>query len=213
MRKNNKKVDKKITKFTGPSPKIKNKVISFRLPEDIVDDIENQASRMGLTTNGLVREVLIKYARWDVFASKIGLIPFPKEFLSLLLNDITQEKMEEISEKFYQHFKDWALYAKGKYGLKQCIETLEDYMKASGVESDHRVDGNEHKYIIRHNLGLQWSFFGANLLKNLFYDFVPTKKVEFTTSSTTLTATISLGKDFNEHDYDEEAKLVEKVEK
>ncbi|MEM2160564.1 MAG: hypothetical protein QXN55_06395, partial [Candidatus Nitrosotenuis sp.] len=181
--KNNKKMDRKITKFTGPSPKIKNRVISFRLPEDIVEDIENEASKGGLTTNGLVREVLIKYARWDIFASKIGLIPFPKEFLSLLLKDITQEKIEEFSEIFYQHFKDWALYSKGKYGLKQCIETLEDYMKASGVESDHRVYGDEHKYIIRHNLGLQWSFFGANLLKNLFNDFAPQKKMEFTTTT------------------------------
>lgn len=202
-------MDKKITKFTGPSSKIKNKVISFRLPEDIVEDIENQASRTGLTTNGLVREVLIKYTRWDIFASKIGLVPFPKDFLILLLKDLTQEKIEEISALFYQQFKDWTLYSKGKYGLKQCIETLEDYMKASGVESDHRIIGDEHKYIIRHNLGLHWSFFGANLLKNLFFDFVPEKRVEFTTSANTLTATISLGRHFSEHDYSQSENMLQ----
>jgi hypothetical protein len=194
-------VDRKITKFTGPSPKIKNKVISFRLPVDIVEDLEIQASKTGLTTNGLVREVLIRHVRWDIFAAKIGLVPFPKDFLSEILKDMTQERIEEISVSFYQQFKDWALYSKGKYGLKQCIETLEDYMKASGVESDHRIIGDEHKYIIRHDLGFQWSFFGTNLLKNLFSEFVPEKKIGFTASSSTLTATISLGKDFSEHDY------------
>ena len=49
--------------------------------------------------------------------------------------------------------KDTVLFIKGKYDLKRCIETLEDYMRASGMKSDHRVEGSLHHFIIQHELG------------------------------------------------------------
>jgi len=97
--------------------------------------------------------------------------------------------------------KDTVLFIKGGYDLKRCIETLEDYMKASGLNSDHRVDGDVHSFIIQHDLGIKWSVFTEQLLSQVFRSFVPDKELKFQTTDSTVVLSIPLGSDFSEHDY------------
>ena len=42
------------------------------------------------------------------------------------------------------------MFVKGGNDLERTIEMLEDYMKASGMKSDHRVEGEVHHFIIQH---------------------------------------------------------------
>ncbi len=93
------------------------------------------------------------------------------------------------------------MFIKGDYDLKRCIETLEDYMRASGMHSDHRIEGNVHHFIIQHELGMKWSIFTEQLLKEIFRDFLPDKNLKCKTTDSTVIAAIELGSDFSEHDY------------
>ncbi len=93
------------------------------------------------------------------------------------------------------------MFIKGDYDLKRCIETLEDYMRASGMHSDHRIEGNVHHFIIQHELGMKWSIFTEQLLKEIFHDFLPDKNLKCKTTDSTVIAAIELGSDFSEHDY------------
>jgi hypothetical protein len=190
-----------LTKFTGPSRKTKNRIMSFRIPEDVIDDIEYVSYKKGVTTNAYVRDILIKHTRWDINAAKHGLIPIPKQLLSSIMMEANQEKIESLTSVVCDIFKDWVTDVKGSYGLKQSIESLEDFMRASGIESDHRVVGDLHIYIIKHDMGLGWSLFGQNLLIKIFSTFVPSKAVEFEITPTTLIAKVALGNRFDEHDY------------
>jgi hypothetical protein len=97
--------------------------------------------------------------------------------------------------------KDNVMFMKGKYDLKRCIETLEDYMRASGIKSDHRVEGSLHHFIIQHGLGMNWSLLTEQLLKEIFHEFLPNQNVKAQTTETTVIVTISLGADFNEYEY------------
>ncbi len=97
--------------------------------------------------------------------------------------------------------KDTVLFMKGEYDLKRCIETLEDYMRASGMKSDHRVEGPLHHFVIQHELGSNWSVFVEQLLKEIFAEFLPDTKMKCQTTEATVIATIPLAKDFSEHDY------------
>ncbi|MFB5645725.1 MAG: hypothetical protein ACE5R3_03890, partial [Nitrosopumilaceae archaeon] len=97
--------------------------------------------------------------------------------------------------------KDAVLFMKGSFDLKRCIETLEDYMRASGMKSDHRIEGDLHHFIIQHELGLKWSFFTEQLLKEIFHQFLPEQNLKCQTTETTVIATIALGSEFREHDY------------
>jgi hypothetical protein len=76
---------------------------------------------------------------------------------------------------------------------------MEDYMKHSGMTSEHRIEGDIHHFVIQHNLGIHWSLFTELLLKQVFHDFLPNLVMKTRTTPNTIIASISLGSDFNEH--------------
>ena len=68
---------------------------------------------------------LEKYLQWDKFADKIGFIPVPSGILRALGDELDG--------------KNIVMFMKGGYDLMRCIETLEDYMRSSGMKSDHEL--------------------------------------------------------------------------
>ncbi len=181
--------------------KEKTRSITYRLPEKIVDELETEAMQKNISQNVLVRQILEKYLQWDKFANKIGFIPVPKGILNALGDELDGKNIDEIIKVVHPIIKDTAMFMKGGYDLKRCIETLEDFMRASGMKSDHRIEGQSHHFIIQHDLGLKWSVFTEQLLTEIFRGFMPDKNLKFQTTDSTVIATIALGSDFSEHDY------------
>ncbi len=181
--------------------KEKTRSITYRLPSKIVEELETEAMNNKISQNVLVKQILEKYVNWDRFSDKIGIIPIPKGILDSLGAEMNGDDINEIIKSVLPIIKDSVLFMKGKYDLKHCIETLEDYMRASGMKTDHRIEGELHNFIIQHELGMNWSFFTEQLLKEIFNQFIPNKNIKFQTTKNTVIATIPLGSDFNEHDY------------
>ncbi len=181
--------------------KPKTRSITYRLPEKMVDELETEAMQKNISQNVLVKQILEKYLQWDKFANKIGFIPVPSGILNALGDELDGKNIDEIIKVVHPIIKNTVMYMKGGYDLMRCIETLEDYMRAAGMKSDHRIEGNLHHFIIQHDLGLKWSVFTEQLLTEIFRGFMPDKNLKFQTTESTVIATIELGSDFNEHNY------------
>ena len=175
--------------------------ITYRLPEKLVNELETEASQKSISQNVLVKQILEKYVEWDRFSNKIGMIPVPKEVLIALGNELDGKDIDEIINMIFPVIKDTVLFIKGGYDIKRCIETLEDYMRASGMNSDHRIEGELHTFLIQHDLGLKWSVFTEQLLTQVFRNFLPDMELKFQTTDNTVILTAPLGSDFDEHDY------------
>jgi hypothetical protein len=186
-----------------PHQQIKEKTrsITYRLPAKVVEELETEAMQKNISQNVLVKQILEKYVQWDRFSDKIGMIPVPRKILDVLGNEMSGKDINEIIKVLHPVIKDATLFMKGSYDLKRCIETLEDYMRTSGMKSDHRIEGDLHHFIIQHELGIKWSFFTEQLLKEIFHQFFPDRNLKCQTTNTTVIATIALGLDFSEHDY------------
>ena len=183
------------------SKKESTRSITYRLPEKLVLELETEAAQRSISQNVLVKQILEKYVQWDRFSSKIGMIPVPKGILESLGEELDGQDIDEIINLIFPMIKDTVLFIKGGFDLKRCIETLEDYMRASGMNSDHRVEGDIHIFLIQHELGMKWSVFTEQLLSQVFRTFLPDKELKFQTTSTTVILSITLGSDFDEHDY------------
>ena len=175
--------------------------ITYRLPEKLVTELETESIQKSISQNVLVKQILEKYVQWDRFSSKIGMIPVPKGILESLGDELDGKDIDEIITLMFPMIKDTVLFIKGGYDLKRCIETLEDYMRSSGMNSDHRVEGEMHIFLIQHELGMKWSVFTEQLLTQVFHSFLPDKELKFQTTETTVILSVALGSDFNEHDY------------
>jgi len=191
----------KVTRKPHPKKKEKTRSITYRFSEHLVDELETEAMEQNISQNVLVRQILEKYIEWYRFSEKIGMIPVPKALLQTLGDGMSGKDIDKIIDGIFPIIKDNVMFMKGGYDLKRCIETLEDYMKASGMKSDHRVEGALHHFIIQHNLGIKWSVFTEQLLTQVFRSFLPDQGLKFQTTDTTVIATIALGADFSEHEY------------
>lgn len=175
--------------------------ISYRLPEHIINELETEARQKEISQNVLVKQILEKYIGWDRFADNIGMIPVPREILKVLGNKMDGDVINEIIDVMNPMIKDWVMFMKGNYDLKRVIESMEEYMRASGMTSDHRVEGETHHFIIQHNLGIRWSLFTELLLKQTFHQFLPNLTMKSRTTPNTVIVSIALGSDFSEHIY------------
>ena len=175
--------------------------ISYRLPSKLLDDLETEAREKNISQNVLVKQILMKYVSWERFASKMGLIPVPQRILESLGGDMSHQDVLKIIDALFETIKDSVMLMKGGYDLKRTIETLEDYMRSSGMESDHRIEGDLHHFIIQHKMGMQWSIFTELLLRRVFTEFEKENNLTFQTTESTVIATIPLGSDFDEHNY------------
>ena len=186
---------------THVSKKEPTRSITYRLPEKLVNELETESTQKSISQNVLVKQILEKYVQWDRFSNKIGMIPVPKGILESLGDELDGKDIDEIITLMFPMIKDTVLFIKGGYDLERCIETLEDYMRASGMNSDHRVEGDVHTFLIQHDLGMKWSVFTEQLLTQVFRGFLPDKELRFQTTDTTVILSVTLGSDFNEHDY------------
>jgi hypothetical protein len=184
-----------------PPKKETTRSITYRLPARMVEELETEADEKQISQNVLVKQIIEKYLQWDRFASKIGMIPVPKSLLMTLGEDMQGKDITKIVDAVVPVISESVLFMKGDYDLKRAIESLEDYMKASGMKSDHRMEGNIHHFIIQHDLGMNWSLFTEMLLKAIFTKFVPDQNLKCKITDKTVIASIVLGSDFSEHDY------------
>ena len=175
--------------------------ITYRLPEKSIQELEREAMNNGISQNVLVKQIIDQYLQWGRFTSKISMIPVPAKILAKLGSNLEGIRIYEIIDAIKPVIKESVMFMKGSYDLKRCIETLEDYMRASGLVSDHRVQGGIHHFIIQHDLGIKWSLFTEQLLKEIFHEFLPQQSIKFQTTDGTVIATIALGSDWSEHDY------------
>ena len=186
-------------------PHVKNKEqtnsISYRLPSKLLENLETEARQKNISHNVLVKQILQKYVLWERFAEKIGMVPVPQKILQSLGGRLSHQEILEIIDALFITIKDSVMFMKGGYDLKRTIETLEDYMRNSGMESDHRVEGDLHHFVIQHKMGMQWSIFTELLLRRVFAEFEKETGLKFQTTESTVIATISLGSDFDEHNY------------
>ncbi len=72
--------------------------------------------------------------------------------------------------------KDAVLFMKKQYNIWTVLSVLQEYMKVSGINSDHRIEiGRKHVFVIQHDLGESWSIFTKELLKLIFENLAKVK--------------------------------------
>ncbi len=190
-------------------PSTKTRSITFRLDPNTVDNLQREADRKEISLNVLVNQVLRRYVKWDTFEPKIGMMPVPKIILSTCFNKailaaneagMNQDEIEShrdemiksAAEISFSLIKDSALLMKRTYNLWTVLEILQEYMKVSDMKSDHRIEaGNNHVFIIQHELGENWSLF-TKVLLNLIFENLASVRPDVNTTPNTIIAKVTL---------------------
>lgn len=162
----------------------KSKSTTFRLDSFVLGELQREANQNETSLNVLVNQILKEYIEWGKYERKLGLIPVPKILLSSLIHETMllaesngipiktyREKLiKYAAEIAFSNIKDCVIVMKKKIDFWSVLSVLEEYMKVSGITSDHRIEsGRKHIFVIQHDLGEYWSLFAKELLTLIFY--------------------------------------------
>ena len=180
----------------------KSRSVTFRLDLKVIDELQTEADNSEISLNVLVNQVLKRYAEWDRYENKIGMMPVPRVILSHLVdkcmsvakssgikdvNHYRDEIIKQAAELAFTLMKDSVLFMKKQYNLWVVLSVLEEYMKVSGIKSDHKLEGSrKHVFIIQHELGENWSLFTKELLALIFEKLANVKAEINVTPNTTI---------------------------
>ncbi|HET7390258.1 MAG TPA: hypothetical protein VFJ51_05495 [Nitrososphaeraceae archaeon] len=182
----------------------KTRSITFRLDSSVIDEIQREADQEETSLNVLVNQVLKRYTEWDRYENKIGMMPVPKVMLSSLIDKSIEiakynigvkdiepyraEILKSAAQIAFNVMKDSVLFMKKQYNLWVVLSVLQEHMKVSGINSDHRIEGGgrKHVFVIQHELGENWSLFTKELLKIIFESLANVKVEVSVTPNTTI---------------------------
>ena len=165
----------------------KSRTVSFRVPEDIISEIEKEARTNLISTNVLINQILLQYVSWDKFEHRMKMFPVAEDVLHYILDNLDESQRKEAIDITFNAIRDWALISKKKFDIHSCLQVLEDYCRMVGISVEESTSSGTRSFVIRHNLGRKASTFIEELVEKIFWEIVKIK-VDFDSTSTTVIA-------------------------
>lgn len=147
------------------SPSKKTVLRTIRLTGKLDELLQDDAKEKNLSVNGLVNRIMTRYMEWDRYISKFGFVSIASETFRAILEEVGDEKIENIAKELGQQMPQAVtLFWFKELNLETFLKTITLYSKYSGL---HKIEIEMNKDCIitfHHELGKKWSVFLSHFL-------------------------------------------------
>ncbi|MGY5149381.1 MAG: hypothetical protein ACW9W3_04890 [Candidatus Nitrosopumilus sp. bin_68KS] len=158
--------------------KKKTETMSFRLDSHVLDKLRSESESEGVSLNVLANKIFTRYVDWDMFEPKVGMIPVAKPIVSALFGKLSEQETIDLAKQIGQSIvSDISTFMKGSTDVDSFVSWFVTRMKISDFEMNHTVKNSTNNYIIKHDLGYNWSLYHKTVLELIFND-VFEKKID-----------------------------------
>jgi hypothetical protein len=102
------------------------------------------------------------------------MIPLAKPIIIEFFQKTSHEEIVEMAKRIGKNVvKEITLFMKGRIDANTFLTWFENRMKTSSIEITHhrlKNNDNKHSYIIKHELGENWSLYHKTMLELIFND-------------------------------------------
>jgi hypothetical protein len=133
---------------------------SFRVDEDVIKKIENEAKNNNTSLNAEINKILRKYVDWDMLADKVGMLPITKPIVyEIFQNIMTKEQVIDLADKVAKNtIRETAHFMKGSLILESFLPWLKTRMEYCSkvncmIEDNYNNINPQIKLIFKHDLG------------------------------------------------------------
>jgi hypothetical protein len=159
---------------------------TIRLTRDLDNLLQKDAKSKRISTNSLLTSIIVKYAEWDRYAEKLGLVSLTRADTKSILRDIDDNKLSQIGQDLGKRaFKEFNMLWFKKIDVEKALEGISLWCKyTANAEYDLETDGRNYTITLHHEVGEKWS----NLLGHLVSQGIktelglPNTKLDFTNS-------------------------------
>jgi hypothetical protein len=149
--------------------KRKTSTFTLRIDEGIAKSLQNDSQLQDISLNTLINKILKRYVEWDSYEPKVGMIPMAKPVITTLFNMMSEEEILDLVSNFGKNVvQDIAYFMKMKSDPDSFLTWFEIRMRRSFVEFNHLQENDRHTYILKHDLGYNWSLYHKIILERIF---------------------------------------------
>lgn len=138
----------------------------------MIKNLKNDAEFEKVSVNSLAIRIFSNHISWEKYERKVGLLPMTKVFLENVIAKMTEEDVVSLAEKNEKdYFKSILIFMKRERSKKEFVNLLRSWLSVSWMQHilELKDDGNYY-FVIRHELGKNWSLYIKTLLSELYHD-------------------------------------------
>jgi hypothetical protein len=112
-----------------------------------------------ITPNTLVNQIVKAHVNWHSMAAHAKLYYLPKSFLIKLLNELTEEELNDLAlETAKNDLVDISLFLRGGFTIASLSDITETWLRISQMPYRCEINEDSSKIIIEHDMGLEYSY-------------------------------------------------------
>jgi hypothetical protein len=177
-------------------PEVRKKAVTmtFRLDENLITTLRWESDRQHISLNSMVNQIIQRFVEWDMYESKLGMVSFLRPIAVELLKQMNAQEVIALATGVGKRAtNDAVLFMKNKMDLDSFLSWLEVGMRNSCVEIKHNTDDSTQTYMLRHELGLNYSLFYKTILESIFNEILG-KPIDCSYSDRMLSFSFNLAK-------------------
>ena len=156
----------------------KTATITFRFDEELIDKLQNEAKNHQISTNTLATQAIRRFLDWDIFQPRIGLVSLVKPVFIKIFENLKEKEVIEIASTLGKdEVRDIATFMRGEINVDSFMSWLEMQMANCSVQVSHMIDKGVHTFVMKHDLGKNWSLYNKTILELIFEELFK-KKIE-----------------------------------
>jgi len=145
--------------------------VTFRFDNGILNQLRGEAAQKRISLNTLASQIFQSHVEYDTYASKAGLVSFPKSLLVRLMDRLSKQEVDKLSEYIAKNdIKDMTLMLRQEYTLSSFLAMIESWLRVSGFSYRRDGTGRVETFVIQHDMGKRWSVYFETLFSYVFED-------------------------------------------
>jgi len=151
--------------------KMVSSIITSRVRENVKIKLEAECKSKNVTLNTLIGQILSKHVDWDRFTEDVGFTFMSKVDLKTIFDSITEKQIEKIAQtQGKDSMKNTIDFIQGEFNFENFIRILDLWIGASNVPFRHISTVDSEKFIVKHDLGKNWSLYLITLVETISWD-------------------------------------------
>lgn len=145
------------------------KTVSVRIPMEINNALDDESKSIGVSLNTLINQVLTKHAQWGRFEKELGIFHMSKEAAKRLFSTMSKEEVIALaSSSCRAMLKELTLFIRGQLNIENLIDVISIWLTANNTSFRHIKTSTLESYIIKHELGKNYSIYLSTTTQMLF---------------------------------------------
>jgi hypothetical protein len=129
------------------STKPSTKGVTFRLSKEKLEQLRKAADTRNISPNTLFNQILKAYLDWHSMAAHAKLYYLPKSFLIRLLNELTNNELNELARDVAKYeLVDICLFLRGGFNIASISQIAETWLKIAQMSHRIEVTGDIYSY-------------------------------------------------------------------